>query len=460
MTELAHILASLTVGLPLLAAALTWLARTPRQADVIGRTAAVGTAAPALTLATLALTHGGVPLVDGSWLLIDRASGVLLAVTGVIGLSSALVSPAYLRVAERSWLSATASHSWYYSALFAFWAALMAVPVSGNLAVTWLLIEATTAASALLVSFSGRREALEAGWKYLILTTLGLSVALFGIIVIGVAQAGSGHHGLTALDWHALVSAASSMPRTVVISGFVLLIVGLAAKIGWAPVHNWLPDAHSEAPAPVSALLSAVLLPTVLLIAWRVNDALAPGVGRGMAATLFIGFGLASILVAIPFLWKRMPWKRLLAYSSLEHMGIIAVGLGFASPLAIAGVIVHVSGHAVAKSLGFYASLPKRGSDATVEVAGGNGANAVAKGISLVALAGLPPSPLFVSELLIVVGGFAAGYTVADLLTVIALALGFLGLMHAFLEDVVADEPGGLAGREHSSGMAFSGSTS
>ena len=431
MTELAHVLVVLTLGVPTLSAALIWAARTPRQSDLIGWGAGLLTAAAALVLATLALTHSGRPLVNGRWLLVDSKSGLMLAITGVVGLASVLLSATYLRTVERSWLRAAASHSWYYTVLFVFWAALLAVPVAGNLALTWVIVDATTAASALLVSFSGRREALEAGWKYLILTTLGLSLALFGIIVLAIALAGAGHHGLQALDWISLHRVAGGLPRGTVVAGFVLVVVGLAAKIGWAPVHNWLPDAHSEAPAPVSALLSAVLLPTVLFVAWRVKDALAPAVSAHTTATVFIGFGLGSILVAIPFLWKRMAWKRLLAYSSLEHMGIIAVGIGFGSKLAIAGVIVHVAGHALAKALGFYTSLgPAEGSRAITG----------ARATSLVALAGLPPSPLFVSELLIVLGGIASGHTLLAALTAVALALGFLGLLHALLEDVIGDE--------------------
>jgi hydrogenase-4 component F len=428
---------------------MMWAARTPRQSDLLARAAAVATAVPTLTLATLALLHIGRTLVAGRWLLIDGASGLLLAVSGVIGLSSVLVSRIYLRTAGRSWLSDTTSHSWYYTVLFIFWAALLAVPVTGNLGLAWLVIDATTAASALLVSFSGRREALEAGWKYLILTSLGLAVALFAIIVLAIAQSSVGHHGLQALDWHALRFAARGLPHGAAIGGFVLLAVGLATKIGWAPVHNWLPDAHSEAPAPISALLSAALLPTVLLVAWRAKVALEPAVGTRTTSAVFIGFGLASILVAVPFLWKRMPWKRLLAYSSVEHMGIVAVAIGFGSRLAIAGAVVHVAGHALAKSLGFYASLWSQES-----VTRDSPAVTTAKGTSLVALAGLPPLPLFVSELLIVLGGIASGYTLLAAITAVALALGFLGLLHTFLEDLVGDPE-----RSPRRGASLAGST-
>jgi hydrogenase-4 component F len=431
----------LAVLAPLLALAggiLVCLGRSPAEADRLNVVAAVGTASAGLALAATALF--GSPLETG-WLLVDAASGVFVAVIAVVGLCSALVSPGYLRTSGRSWFTAARSRRAYYAALYAFWAALLIVPIAGNLAVVWLVVEATTAASALLVAFTGRREALEAGWKYLVLTTLGLSIALLGIVILAIGQAGLAHTGLHALDWRELDRAA--LPHEATLVAFVLIVAGLATKIGWAPVHNWLPEAHSEAPAPISALLSAALLPTVLLVTWRVKSALEVAAGPGAAGALFIGFGLASMIVAVPFLWRPLPWKRLLAYSSLEHMGVIALGIGFGTPLAIAGVLVHVAGHGLAKALGFYAALPLLRADpgaAWSPPAGVAGApTATAMGISLVALAGLPPSPLFASELMILLGGVTAGETVIVAIAVIALALGFLGLLHALIEGVLGE---------------------
>ena len=152
------------------------------------------------------------------------------------------------------------------------------------------------------------------------------------------------------------------------------------------------------------------------------------------------------MIVAIPFLWRSLPFKRLLAYSSLEHMGIIALGIGFGTPLAIAGVVLHVAGHALAKALGFYATLPllriqpKAATHAPVAVLNDSPATATAMGVSLVALSGLPPSPLFLSELLILLGGVAAGDLLISAIAVVAMALGFLGLLHALMEGVIGDE--------------------
>jgi hydrogenase-4 component F len=447
VTELVPVLAGVVPALPLGCAVALQATRTPRGADRLNVATALATTAAALALAATALARGGDAPLRGDLYLVDGASGVFLALIAVVGLCSALTSPAFLRGAGRSWFSATRSRHWYYAALYAFWAALLAVPIAGNLGLAWLLVEATTAASALLIAFTGRRHALEAGWKYLVLTTLGLSVSLLGIVILALALASSGgSEGLAALDWHALERSAGGLPQETTLVAFVLILAGLATKIGWAPVHNWLPDAHSEAPAPISALLSAALLPTVALVAWRVNATLDTAVGGATAGTLFLGFGLASLIVAIPFLWRSLPWKRLLAYSSLEHMGVVALGIGFGTPLAIAGVVIHVAGHGLAKALGFYAALPLLRSDpdaarrAPAGVLATSRPTAVAMGISLGALGGLPPSPLFVSELLILLGGIEAGETAIAAVAAVALALGFLGLLHALLEGVIGPE--------------------
>jgi hydrogenase-4 component F len=438
-------LALLVPGVALVAAIAVQLTRGPTQADRVAVAAAVIVAVPALLLAAIALGRGGSAPLRGTLHLVDAASGVYLAVIAVVGLCSALVSPAYLRTSGRGWFSAERSRHWYYGALFAFWGALLAVPIAANLAIAWLLVEATTAASALLIAFTGKRDALEAGWKYLVLTTLGLSVSLLGIVILALTLSAAGHGGLAALDWHALESSTRALEHDTTLLAFVLLMAGLATKIGWAPVHNWLPDAHSEAPAPISALLSAALLPTVLLVAWRLKVTLDAAVGGGTSGAVFLAFGLASLVVAVPFLWRALPWKRLLAYSSLEHMGVIALGIGFGTPLAIAGAIVHVAGHALAKALGFYAALPLLRNDpeaarrAPTGVLRRSPRTATAMGVSLVALSGLPPSPLFVSELLILLGGVQAGETAIAATAAVALALGFLGLLHALLEGVIGE---------------------
>jgi hydrogenase-4 component F len=431
-----ELLALATVGLPALVAVLLWL--VPRRfVTRLALACSVPVGGVALALAAVAL---GRPdgAVAGRWIVVDAAGGLLVAAIALVGLVSVLVSPAALRTLAGSIVSADRRDRTYYVVLYAFWSILLAVPLAGNLGAAWLLVEATTATSAILVGFSGKPRALEAAWKYLILTSLGLGVALLGIVLLAAEIPGG---GLDALTWGALGGYEGGADTA--LAAYLLLLAGLAAKIGWAPVHNWLPDAHSEAPPPVSALLSGALLPAVLLVAWRSADALGPVVGVGTAEGVLIAFGLVSLAVAVPFLWRPLAWKRLLAYSSLEHMGVVALGIGFATPLALAGVVVHVLGHAVAKSLGFFAATPllvarpRAAAHPVGGVARGEPVLGTTMGISLAALAGLPPSPLFVSEVLIVAGGFQAGRDWVAGIAAVLLALGFLGLAHALIETTV-----------------------
>jgi hydrogenase-4 component F len=185
-----------------------------------------------------------------------------------------------------------------------------------------------------------------------------------------------------------------------------------------------------------------------MLIAWRVVLTLGLAVPHHLAEHLMLAFGLASLAIAVPFLWRAMAWKRLLAYSSLEHMGILALGIGFASPLATIGVIVHLAGHALAKSLGFYTALPLLRHDPASARRPPRGLArlstpvAAAAGISLGTLSGLPPSPLFFSELLILLGGIAAHQLVIVAIAAVLVALGFLGLVHALIEALAGKSRG------------------
>ena len=432
-------LAVMVVAVPLATAVLLGLVPVSRL-RVVARVGAVATSILALTLAGLA-EHAAARPVAGRWIIIDAAGALLLAVVAVVGLASVLTSSSYLSSAGGSFVAEHRRDRVYYLVLLVFWAILLAVPLAGNLGAAWLLIEATTAASAMLVGFSGKAHALEAGWKYLILTSLGLGVALLGIAILA---AGDHSGGIDGLAWARLATVEPG--RSVVLTAYLLVMVGLATKIGWAPVHNWLPDAHSEAPPPVSALLSAALLPTVLLVAWRTEHALAPVLGIHAAQRVLIGFGLVSLAVAVPFLWRPMPFKRLLAYSSLEHLGVMALGIGFGTPLALTGVAVHIAGHAIAKSLGFYAATPLLSHEprAARHAVSGIGRTSPALGatigISLGALSGLPPSPLFVSEVLILAGGVSSGRPWPAAIAAVLLALGFLGLAHAGI-DTIAGRP-------------------
>ena len=226
-------LAALVLSVPLAGIAAVLL--VPR--GLLSRTGvavAITTGGAALALATVALARPE-RIELGRWIVVDTAGGLLVGVIGVVGTASALVSPQFLAHRRGSLFRPERADRVYWATLLAFWAVLLAVPLAGNLGAAWLAIEATTAASALLVGFSGRARALEAGWKYLILTSLGLGVALLGILVLAAAAGGG---GLETLTWRSLPRA--DLDPDVTLVAYVLLLAGLAAKIGWAPVHNWL----------------------------------------------------------------------------------------------------------------------------------------------------------------------------------------------------------------------------
>ncbi len=431
------LLSAAVPAVPLLASLVTILAGRERVAVVIARFAAAATFAAAVAVAVPLFLDPGRSF-HHNWLTLDPLGAVLLLSTAAVGLASVAMSESYLAAASSRLFRATRFRSDYYAALLAFWGVLLAVPLASNLAVAWLLVEATTGASALLVAFTGRPRALEAAWKYLLLTSLGLGLALFGIVTLTVALQTGASDSLTFEAIHR--ASLGGLPVESTRAAYLLIVIGLAVKAGLAPVHNWLPDAHSEAPAPVSALLSAAVLPTALLIAWRLKLALAPAIGETVAARPFILLGLASLAVAVPFLWRPLAWKRLLAYSSLEHMGVISIAIGFGHRLAIAGATVHIAGHAAAKGLGFISAtaLNRYQPSSTRHVAVGAGRGlpllGAAMGLSLGALAALPPSPLLLSEYLVVRGGFASGHPTAAVAAIVLLALGFLGLANTMIE--------------------------
>jgi len=411
-----------------------------RWMDTANRVVAVIVLGSGTLAVTAAVTGSGTDVGGQPGVGVDRLGAVFLGVGALVGFLSAILSPWYLHRGTAGFFGN--GPRWYYFAFYLFWAALLAIPLAGNLGIAWVLVGLSTGVTCLLVAYSGRRRALEAGWKYLILTTLGLVVALFGIMIIYSLEEHS-EASISTLDWSTLATSTPTVATPALTAALIFTTVGFAAKVGWAPVHHWLPDAHSEAPATVSALLSAALLPAVVLVVWRIDLALPTGVSNSMQL-LVSGFGLLSLAVAVPFLWAPLPIKRVLAYSSLEHMGIIALGIGFANPIAVAGVLLHVCGHAVAKSLGFFATLPLFEADPSAahrpvrDLTRISPPVATALGLSLGALSGLPPSPLFVSELLILMGGVAAGQTVVVVIAAVLLALAFVGMTRQTLDALLA----------------------
>ncbi len=282
-----------------------------------------------------------------------RADGLTAFFLINIGLIFGLVlvySVGYLRHIPAGRFS---SPRWFYGLVFLFLFTMVAVYLSANLGMLWIFVEATTLASALLVGFYNTEGAVEAGWKYLIVCTVGIAFALFGTIALYLAAVKSGVSPESALDWTALMAAAPKLgaAKDLVKLAFVFVAVGYGTKIGFVPMHSWLPDAHAEAPSPISALLSAVLLNCAMYALLRFDAITSHAIGNGFSHTLLLIFGGLSITVAAFLMVVQRDLKRLLAYSSIEHMGIVAIGVGLGGPLGLFGALLHTFNHSIAKTL-------------------------------------------------------------------------------------------------------------
>jgi hydrogenase-4 component F len=304
------------------------------------------------------------------------------------------------------------------------------------------MMEATTLASALLVGFYNTEGAIEAGWKYLIVCTVGLAFALFGTIVIYVSAVHAGLKPEVALDWPVLAKAGQVLAgsQTLLKLGFIFLVVGYGTKVGLVPMHSWLPDAHAEAPSPVSAMLSAALLNCAVYALMRYDTIVSHAIGATFSHRLFIFFGAASVLVAGLLMIVQQDLKRLLAYSSVEHMGIIATGLGLGGFFGLYGALLHTFTHSLAKSLLFFGAGHVRETLGTSRISLLKGLartlpwTSAALVTGLVAIVGLPPFGLFVSEFSILREAFSQKHWLAALVLLLMLTVVFAAMTFHFLK--------------------------
>ena len=326
----------------------------------------------------------------------------------------------------------------YFALLGAFWSAMLLVVLATTFTVVWLGISATTLASAFLVAFGGEAAALEAAWKYLILCSMGIAFALIGMLLLAHVMLAAGLAPTAALAWTAIHHDAPAAPPLARVA-IALMLIGFATKAGLVPMHAWLPDAHSKAPAPISGLLSGVLVSCALYALMRTLE-VANALGCGpFAREILMWLGVLSTVVAGVLMLVQSDLKRLLAYSTVEHAGIVALALGFGGPIGTIAALVHVFAHGFAKAAAFFAvGLVQRQTRTTslrslygLWRAGGPGRMLVA---AFVALAGLPPFGLFVSELLVVVAGVAAGRWVPLGLGLAGIVMGFAALARTCID--------------------------
>src|SRR5256885_15774135 len=299
----------------------------------------------------------------------------------------------------------------------------------------WVAVEGTTLASVFLVNFERTRASLEASYKYLLICSVGIAIAFLGTVLVYFADIQLFGDETYALRWTTLLRLAPGLAPRVVQLAFVFLVVGYGTKAGLAPMHTWLPDAHSEAPAPVSALMSGVLLSVGVYAILRFKPAVDAAAGAGFARGILLALGLLSVAVAAAFLWTSSNYKRMLAYSSVEHIGLVCLGLGFGGAVGTAGALLHIANHALAKSVVFVLSGRIRKAYGSTEVESVSGLMApmpfTGGGFlaAMLALVGLPPFGLFVSEVMIFAAGFAQGFHFVAGVGLILLVVAFAGLL-------------------------------
>jgi len=317
----------------------------------------------------------------------------------------------------------------------AFVAAMLLAVLAANVGVLWVAVEATTVVTTFLVGHRRTKGALEASWKYIVICSVGIALAFFGTVLVYLTALHAGGHSAGALDWTSLMADAHHLDPSVLRLGFALVVLGYGTKVGLAPMHSWLPDAHSQAPAPISALMSGVLLTVAFYAILRFKAVTDLALGPGFSRTLLVTVALLSLAVAASLLLTQRDYKRMLAYHSIEHMGLIALGAAAGIPLAIAAVLLHILGHGLAKSVLFLTSGEIMAVEGTSQIDGTRALLARRPalggvfGVGLVALLGLPPFSLFSSELLMARAEFEVGLGWAAVAAVVAMVVIFVAVV-------------------------------
>ncbi len=318
----------------------------------------------------------------------------------------------------------------YYSLLLIFMACMVLVTMASNLLTIWVALEATTLTSVFLISFYDTKESLEAAWKYFIICSLGITLALVGIIILAYGQQQAGLP--VDLNIFSMLQNSNSILPLYLKLAFAFIFVGYGTKMGLVPLHEWLPDAHSQAPTPVSAILSGVLLSTAFYAILRVYMLLMQNSAvSSFASTLFIAFGLVSLAFAALRLFSQSNYKRLLAYSSIENMGIIALAVGIGGPLGLFAALFLVIAHSLSKPLAFLVGGIASLKFGTKEISkiGGIARNVPLLGslfiLANIGVAGSVPFGTFVAEIALLAAALYAGHFIIAILIVIFTTIAF-----------------------------------
>src|SRR5262250_496060 len=386
----------------------------------------------------------------GPYLHVDDLNNVFIVLTTFVGFTTSVFSASYidheLEIGRLTPTFLRFYHAMYQVLMFAMNLAL----VANNIGVMWVAIELATLTTVLMVGIYRTHEALEAAWKYFILGSVGIALALFGTILVYMAARPVVGEGIDAMIWTVLVTRAGAFDPALLNVAFVFLLLGYGTKVGLAPLHAWLPDAHAEGPTPISAVLSGLLLNVALYALLRFKMLLAVNPKALASGPLMVTLGLVSLIFAAFMLYRRRDIKRMFAYSSLEHMGIITFAFGMGGPLANFAGLLHMTMHSLTKSAIFFAVghiAQVKGTQRIADMGGLTETHPLLGWglvLGVVAIAGLPPLGIFMSEFLIVSSTFARAPLLAILL-VVGLLIAFGALLLRLTEIAFAEPTGSTA---------------
>jgi hydrogenase-4 component F len=432
---------------PALASALLAFVVRPYRAVVGWTNAALTLAAVGASLGVWReVLHGRVPVAGPDDLLrADALSALLAFCVSVVGALAAWLGPG---LGDDGWDAAQARRFRIFANLFVF--TMLFAVTTDNVGFMWVAIEATTITSALLIPLHASKASVEASWKYILIGSVGIALAFAGTVLAYFDFAALVGRDTSALSWTLLREVAPALNPRLLQLAFVFILIGYGTKAGVAPMHTWLPDAHSEAPSALSAMMSGVLLAVALYAIVRWQAVVRAAVGAGFAENVIGLLGVLSLAIGALSLVAQRNYKRLLAYSSIEHTGLICVGLAL-GPLGVFASMLHLLNHSLAKSTVFLLAGRVLGRYRTAEIEGVTGLLRTMPwtggffAAGMLAVIGLPPFGLFVSEFALVRAGFAAGRPLTIALVLALLAVGFVGVLAHLNRMVYGAPPAGVA---------------
>jgi hydrogenase-4 component F len=382
-------------------------------------------------------------------LIIDDFNIYLVTLTTFVGFTASVFSASYIGHELEIGRLTPVLLRFYHALYQAMMGAMIVALVANNVGLMWVGVEVATLSTVMMVGMYRTHEAVEAAWKYFILGSVGIALAFFGTILVYLVSQEVLGEGLPAMAWDRMVQAAGKFDARLLSLAFVFLLVGYGTKVGLAPFHAWLPDAHAEGPTPISAVLSGLLLNVALYALLRFKILLAANPATLNVGAIMVVLGLISLVFAGFMLYRRRDIKRMFAYSSIEHMGIITFAFGIGGPLANFAGLLHMTMHSLTKSAIFYAVghiAQVKGTQRLADIRGlsvSHPALAVGLALGVVAIAGLPPFGVFMSEFMLVSSSFFRAPILAIVLVIgILVAFGALVLR---LQDVLFGDPVGPA---------------